>query len=490
MTRLDGGAVTRLATPNSITSTAMSMPTNRIGNARAAAQPAHATPGLSPALAVLALAMAFATAQAASAVDHHDSGGYAQAALAHGALFAIAVSFILWRGARAMDLVFVLVMALVLRGVAMTTEPGLTTDAYRYVWDGRLTLAGWSPYLYIPADERLAAFRDPAIYPHINQRETAFTIYPPVAQLVFAAGAALDRWVGTAADAGHNGMKLVMLACEALIVWGLVCWLDAARLPRERVLIYAWHPLPLWEFAGQAHIDAAATALLVLGIAAAVRSRQGLAGALIAGAALVKYFPIAVFPALWKRGDWRMPAAFAVMAGFLYLPHLVVAGTKVIGFLANHLDNEGYRSGWGFHPVWLLREFGLGDVSGRTYAAVAVAVLGGVALWTLVARRRDEIRPEHLVALSAAFIWLTSSHYPWYFGWLVPLLAVYPHPAALLMTLTAASLHLPRPPDGITWTGIYALTYWAPFVLFLVYEAGRRVFAGRFAGRGNADPTA
>lgn len=440
---------------------------------------AAASPGVSPMLGIAALAMAFAVAQAALGIDHHDGAAYARAALLHGAVFAGAAGYMLWRGARALDCVFILAVALLLRGLAMTTEPGLTTDAYRYVWDGRLTLGGWSPYLYIPADERLAEFRDPAIDPHLNQRETAYTIYPPVAQLIFAAGAALDRLVGTATDAGHNGMKLVMLGCEALIVWGLMRWLDAVGLPRERVLIYAWHPLPIWEFAGQAHIDAAATAILVLGIAAAVRAHQAAAGALLAAAALVKYFPLALLPALWKRGDWRMPAAFAATALALYLPHLIVAGPKVIGFLSNHLDNEGYKAGWGFHPVWLLREFGFGGVSGRAYAVTAIAILGGVAMWTLFARRRDEIRPEHLVTLSAAFIWLTSSHYPWYFGWLVPLLAVYPHPAALLMTLMAASLHLPRPPEGITWTGIFALTYWAPFVLLLAYEGWRRAVPKR-----------
>lgn len=458
------------------TETAMPTTTIRSGNARNAA-------GVSVALVVLAVAMTFATAQSALAVDRYDSGGYVRAALVHGVLFAAAAAYVLRRGARTMDLALILAVALLLRGLAMTTEPGLTTDAYRYVWDGRLSLAGWSPYLYLPADDRLAAFRDPAIFPHINQRETAFTIYPPVAQIVFAAGAAIDRLVGTATDAGHNGMKLVMLGCEALIVWGVIRWLDRVALPRERVLIYAWHPLPLWEFAGQAHIDAAATALLVLGIVAAVRARQGLAGGLVAAAALVKYFPVVLLPALWKRGDWRLPVAFLLTAVAHYLPHVLVAGPNVIGYLGQHLDHEGYRAGWGFHAVWFLRDFGLGDMSGATYAAIAIAVLGCVALWTLLARDRDEIRPAYLVALSASFIWLTSSHYPWYFGWLVPLLAIYPHPAALLMTLTAATLHLPRPPDGITWTAIYAMTYWAPLVVLVVHEAGRRGGLWRAAKR-------
>lgn len=428
-----------------------------------AAQPSGATAVLVPA----ALAMAVVTAHAALAIDRYDALGFVWASLAHAAVYAVAVALILRRGARPSDLVLILVVALLLRGMAMTTSPGLSTDVFRYVWDGRLMLAGWSPYLHIPADPQLAALRDPAIYPYINQRETAYTIYPPVAQLVFAAGAWLDRLVGTAADAGHNGMKLVMLAAELAIVWGLLRWLDAERLPRERVLIYAWHPLPLWEFAGQAHIDAVATALLVLAVVAAVRKRQALAGALLAAATLVKYFPLVLLPALWKRFDWRLPVAFAATALLLYLPHLASAGSKVVGFLARHLDNEGYGAGWGFHPVWLARDLGFAGIDGRTYAVLALAVMGWLAFVTLFARLRDEIRPAQLVLLAAAFVWLTSSHYPWYFGWLVPLLALYPHPAALLMTLAAPALHLPRPPGGITWTGIYALVYWAPLLLWI-----------------------
>lgn len=435
--------------------------------------------GASPAFVVLGLAIIVVTAHTAQAVDRYDFTGYVWGALAHAVLYAAAVTIVLWRGARGSDLALILALAFVVRGIAMTTDPGLTTDAFRYVWDGRLTLAGVSPYLHIPADERLVAFRDPAIFPHINQRDTAFTIYPPVAQLVFAAGAWLDRIVGTGADAGHNGMKAVMAAFELTTIAALLLWLRAEDLPRERVLIYAWHPLPVWEFASQIHIDAAATALLVVGIVAAVRARQGVAGALFALAALVKYFPVVLIPALWRRWDWRMPAAFIATAAALYLPHLQTAGSKVIGFLANHLDNEGYKDGWGFHVVWLLRELGFAGPSGPTYAVIALAALGVLAFIIFFARGDDEIRPGQLVALSAAFIWLTSSHYPWYFGWLVPLLVIMPHPAALLMTLTAAALHHPRPPGGPTWTALYMLAYWLPLALFVAIETWRGITQSR-----------
>jgi len=49
--------------------------------------------------------------------------------------------------------------------------PRLSTDIYRYIWDGRLQGAGINPYLYVPVDPRLARLRDDSIYPNINRRE-------------------------------------------------------------------------------------------------------------------------------------------------------------------------------------------------------------------------------------------------------------------------------------------------------------------------------
>src|SRR3954467_15419637 len=78
---------------------------------------------------------------------------------------------------------FALAMCLLLVG----EEPFLSTDLYRYIWDGRVQAAGINPYAYVPADPALAALRDAAIYPHINRADYAVTAYPPVAQMFFLA---------------------------------------------------------------------------------------------------------------------------------------------------------------------------------------------------------------------------------------------------------------------------------------------------------------
>ena len=80
-----------------------------------------------------------------------------------------------------------LAVAIAMRLPVLLAPPFLSSDVYRYVWDGRVQVAGINPYRYVPADPALPPLRDAAIFPHINRADTARTIYPPAAQLVFQA---------------------------------------------------------------------------------------------------------------------------------------------------------------------------------------------------------------------------------------------------------------------------------------------------------------
>src|SRR5437763_1627343 len=77
--------------------------------------------------------------------------------------------------------------AAAMRLMALFAPPYLSSDIYRYVWDGRVLAAGINPYRYIPTDPQLDHLRDPAIWPEINRSNYAPTIYPPAAQAIFFA---------------------------------------------------------------------------------------------------------------------------------------------------------------------------------------------------------------------------------------------------------------------------------------------------------------
>jgi len=96
----------------------------------------------------------------------------------------------------------VLGAAVAMRLLTLAAPPVLSSDIYRYVWDGRVQLAGINPYRYLPAADELAFLRDQAVYPHINRADYAHTVYPPAAQAIFAAAAV--------ATPGIFGMKAMI----------------------------------------------------------------------------------------------------------------------------------------------------------------------------------------------------------------------------------------------------------------------------------------
>ncbi|MGB0085099.1 MAG: glycosyltransferase 87 family protein [Rhodomicrobiaceae bacterium] len=356
-------------------------------------------------------------------------------------------------------LLFVLGLAAVLRALILFAPPH-STDIYRYVWDGRVQAAGINPYLYIPADPALAHLRDEAIYPGINRKEYAPTIYPPTAQIVY--------WAATRLGESVTVMKLAMLGFEALAIWAILSLLAARGLPQYLVLIYAWHPLAIWEVAGSGHIDVVAMALLLLGILAAERGKAWAAGAALAAATLAKYFPLVVAPALWRRGDWKMPLAVLLTGAALYVPYLS-AGEKIFGFLGGYADEGGLRSGEGIFLAALFRKIGLGEAALPLFFIVFAALLGTLAWRTTFRDRPEQSDIRGTFALAAAFTVLVSPPHAWYFLWLIPFLCFVFSPAVLYLTLAATALYRVGWPPSLTGAGML----YGPFMLLMLLERSK-----------------
>jgi hypothetical protein len=88
-------------------------------------------------------------------------------------------------------LLLIIGAAVSFRLLLLPTTPTLSTDVYRYLWDGRLSAAGVSPYHHTPTAPELARFRSDGLYASLNHPDW-HTIYPPGAQLLFAA---VVRWL-------------------------------------------------------------------------------------------------------------------------------------------------------------------------------------------------------------------------------------------------------------------------------------------------------
>ena len=363
-------------------------------------------------------------------------------------------------------LVLILAMALIMRLLLVGEQPMLSTDIYRYVWDGRVQGAGVNPYAYVPADPRLEALREPHVYPNINRVDYAVTIYPPVAQFYFFLVTRISETI--------TFMRLAMVACEVVTVLVIIDLLRRFNLPVTAVVAYAWHPLAIWEVANNGHVDALMIALMMIGIWLLVRARP-LAGVVgIAVAALAKPYAVVILPALWRPWDWRAPAVFVATIAICYLPYLGV-GRGVLGFLTTgYLTEEGVASGEGFWFVMILNFlFGERPAFVVIYGVALLGVMGWLAFNAVFDRDQTPQRKvAHIATLLMAGLLFLSPNYPWYFLVVVPFIMLGGGLPAWTMTLFALLLYRPvyLPYNDLIWKSVVLL----PFLIAVVVSATRR----------------
>jgi alpha-1,6-mannosyltransferase len=374
------------------------------------------------ALALLGLAMVALCRQGVNEI-HHFVIGFGLVAMLQALLYLVAVWVVLNRPANRWTLAIILVCAIACRLVCLFSPPFLSSDIFRYVWDGQVQAAGVNPFRYIPADSHLAFLRDLEIYPHINRRDYAHTIYPPGAQMLFLAitriGATV-RW-----------MKAGMVGLEALTICILVKLLQALGLRREQVLVYAWHPLVLWEVASSGHVDGAALPLIALALLFYVRHKPVATGIALAAATLIKLYPIVLFPALYRRSawrDWRMPAVVAGIVAAGYACYASV-GSHVLGFLPEYAREEGLDSGSRYFLLTLARHaLHWNSLPTTPFYVFSALLLLGLAVWAFLNSEAGSVTAiRYGFVIATALMLLFSSHYPWYYLWLLPFLSLIPY---------------------------------------------------------------
>jgi hypothetical protein len=347
----------------------------------------------------------------------------------------------------------VLLGGIALQAVAVSAPPKYSTDSYRYIWDGRVQAAGVDVYQYVPTATQLTGLRnDFLFYPgaqycvspgyvsshpaaeltagctRIN-RPTVPTIYPPVAEAYFLAVYYLHPADDSTVPIQAAGAAVAVLV-TVLLLFGL------GRLGRDvrMAALWAWCPTVILEAGNSAHVDVVAvaiTAAAILALATARTTRRTVAGGILLGLAIAtKLTPVLTVPAVFARGgdpprppreDMRrrwLTVAVSAASAFVavYIPHVLLVGAKVIGFLPGYLQQENYTSGTRYGIIGLF-------VTGPLASAVAVLVLAAIALAVL--QFSDPDRPwQGALYMTAGALAVTTPHYQWYSLLLVMLVAL------------------------------------------------------------------
>ena len=294
-----------------------------------------------------------------------------------------------------------LVLAAVWRVPLLLKPPTLSTDLYRYVWDGRIQRLGYDPYIVVPADSK---FR------RLHTAETLLMNHPRLPTPYPAAAELFFRAVMTVNDSAL-AMKSAIVLCDAFLVVLLLRWLLALRRSTWWVLAYAWNPLVALEGAGNGHLDLLGALCLVLTAASLARGRRTIASIAFALGVGVKFLPATLVPLLWRRIRVRDAALCVGILAALYIPFLR-QGKVPLGSLGEYLAYWRVNA-----PVYSALE----RVS-ATAGLVGIPVGLGFAsaIWARWHCALDS--PEAWAWPAATTLLFAPTIYPWYLLWITPFL--------------------------------------------------------------------
>ena len=319
-------------------------------------------------------------------------------------------------------------------------------DVHRYLWEGKLVLAGENPYATTADDPSRDLYHD-AHRAAMNHPDK-FTIYTPGSQWLFAAVAAIDYHPRAA--------KLLALLGDAVTLLLLLRFLKIERAPLRWAGFYAFNPVVLIAYAAEGHSDSLMIAALLGALLASRTGRHPLAWLCLGCAIQLKLVCVVLVPLFLDRRSWR--------SAFLILPVLVIPSFPFLSALESWVRGVATFAGGGIFnsPVMsFFHYFEFFDVASRRLSAPFFLL---VVLATWLARRRGLPLPDACLVVLGALILLSPIVHFWYLAWVLPLVALRPSFGWTVASITSAGYFLAW--WSLEHSGSWGFGYGTPVLLW------------------------
>ena len=406
------------------------------------------------------------------------------------AIYSMAIFKVSKPSANKRNIFIVLAGAFVFRLILIPSVPVHENDIYRYIWDGKVLASGINPYKYAPAYasikpaeidqqndyKKLKSLRDedPSFYRRISYKYVP-TIYPPLAQGLFAVSALLARgsvWF----------MKILFVVFDIAIVFLLYNILKLLKHNPLYVVVYAWNPLVLKEFANSGHYDPLVIFFVVAAVYFILKEKYIFSSICLGLGVLSKLFPLVFIPFLLLKKQYKafFFSLAVIMAG--YLPFLIWGQTDLKNIFAA-LGN--YAQKWSVNGFIFELLYSLLSILKNDPYILSKIICGSIFafVWIYIIIRKRDIPEMMFLSISALFL-LSPVGDPWYFCWVIPFLCIYRRFSMIFLSYLLILSYFIFTRDfgtsSIGWfkIGNLLLMQYVPFYILLIFENRAAFFPG------------
>ena len=352
----------------------------------------------------------------------------------------------------------IIAIGIIFRITLLPTSYTTSDDVHRYLWEGKVIVNGYNPYITPPEDSSLIHLHDD------NYEKVTFknmtTIYPPLSQIVFAVNYLI---------AGNSTLflKVIYLLFEVITLIFILKLLVLKGIDPELILLYAWLPLPIMEYFNNAHLDTVGISFLVMFLYYFEKSKITLSAAMLALAFLTKLLGVLILPLVIKKLGIKKAlifySIFIITCIIFYLP-FILGNLDVLGGLFRYLEH------WEFNgSVYNLMKmiFSRGDI-----AHLICGALLTISILAVSFKYKEFLNGVFAVFL--LIIIFSTTLYPWYLGWIAALNVFNPFYSVLSLFFTINfSNFTPLAPKWKEYPIVWIIEY-VPFYGLLIYDLWKK----------------
>ena len=340
---------------------------------------------------------------------------------------------------------FLLFVGILFRLVLLLTEPNLSQDYYRFIWDGELVLNFINPYLQLPntliEQQDLVISNAHELHQGMGELSARhFSNYPPLSQFIYALAAMLG---GKSILGATIVMRSIIILSDIGIFYFGRKLLKNLNLSPYLIFWYFLNPLIIIELTGNLHFEGVMLCFFIASLYLLSIKKWMLAAVIYALSISVKLVPLIFLPLFLKHLGFRKSVLFYIIIGITSL--ILLAPFLSNQFINNYTDTIN---------LWFSNfEFN----SGMYNAIKQIALEFEAKPWELI-KTYGKITPyvivlfvllftffrenQKLSILITSMLWILTAYYllaatvhPWYIVFLVLLTIFTPYRFSLVWSL-------------------------------------------------------
>lgn len=188
------------------------------------------------------------------------------------------------------------------RVIFLLAIPNLSQDFYRFIWDGRMILQGFNPYLYTPE-----SFISVGEFPVTQAQElyngmgslnaSHFTNYPPINQLCFGIASLFS---GKSILGSAIVLRLLIITADFGTLYFGKKLLEKLNLSIRNIFWYLLNPFIIIELTGNLHFEGVMIFFLIWSLYLLHSGKWKLASVVFALSVSVKLIPLLFLPLFYQ----------------------------------------------------------------------------------------------------------------------------------------------------------------------------------------------